>query len=173
TVRTRCRQARCRGPPAKQRAGDHARSVLRIVRDEAYGGTPGGPSQHGPIPPQSDRRNHGERSGAWPDAVVIPVGTHGRATAATRERSTEVYLGGAGQHPTAKIRDLTLSQDPVPCGLAIGELHQDLVHLDTAAIRMVIGERWKLDELAEDCAVDGVFELMLTAKPLKVIGGVC
>ena len=37
---------------------------------------------------------------------------------------------------------------------------------------MAIGELWYLDELAEDCARDGVYEMMLVAKPLNLPNGV-
>jgi kynurenine formamidase len=34
-----------------------------------------------------------------------------------------------------------------------------------------LGEFWSLDELAADCAADGVYEFLLTAPPLRVEGG--
>lgn len=37
---------------------------------------------------------------------------------------------------------------------------------------MTLGEIFDLEELAEDCAADGVYEFMFTAPPIKVIGGV-
>ena len=37
---------------------------------------------------------------------------------------------------------------------------------------MPIGELWSLDDLAADCAADGVYEFMLTSAPLNVPGGV-
>jgi len=37
---------------------------------------------------------------------------------------------------------------------------------------MVVGELWRLDELADDCEADGVYDCMLVVKPLNVIGGV-
>jgi hypothetical protein len=47
-------------------------------------------------------------------------------------------------------------------------MHRPLI----ALLGMIIGELWKLDELAEDCAADGVYEFLLTAKPLNLKGGV-
>ncbi|MBX6751563.1 MAG: cyclase family protein, partial [Micromonosporaceae bacterium] len=35
-----------------------------------------------------------------------------------------------------------------------------------------LGEMWALHELADDCAADGVYEFMVTAKPLNLVGGV-
>lgn len=34
-----------------------------------------------------------------------------------------------------------------------------------------LGEFWRLDPLAEDCAADGVYEFLLVAPPLRVEGG--
>lgn len=49
-----------------------------------------------------------------------------------------------------------------------GMMHPDLI----ALLGVHLGELWKLDELAEDCAADGIYEVMVTAKPLNVLGGV-
>ncbi|BDO42724.1 cyclase family protein [Cellulomonas sp. NTE-D12] len=49
-----------------------------------------------------------------------------------------------------------------------GMLHRPLI----ALLGMAVGELWRLDELAADCAADGVREFFLTVKPLHVIGGV-
>ena len=37
---------------------------------------------------------------------------------------------------------------------------------------MMLGEIFDLEELAEDCAADGVWEFLLSAPPLRVAGGV-
>jgi kynurenine formamidase len=52
--------------------------------------------------------------------------------------------------------------------LHTGTLHQVILPL----LGMPLGELWDLDALAEDCADDGVYEFMLVAKPLNLIGGV-
>jgi kynurenine formamidase len=49
-----------------------------------------------------------------------------------------------------------------------GMLHRVLIPL----LGMALGELWALEELADDCAADGVYEFLLTAKPLNLIGGV-
>jgi kynurenine formamidase len=49
-----------------------------------------------------------------------------------------------------------------------GMLHRPLIGL----LGMAMGELWKLDDLAEDCAVDGRYDFFLTAKPLNIVGGV-
>jgi hypothetical protein len=47
-------------------------------------------------------------------------------------------------------------------------MHPELI----APLGVHLGELWKLDELAEDCARNGVHECMATAKPLHLVGGV-
>jgi len=37
---------------------------------------------------------------------------------------------------------------------------------------LTLGEMFDLDELAADCAADGIYECFFTAPPLKVTGGV-
>jgi kynurenine formamidase len=37
---------------------------------------------------------------------------------------------------------------------------------------LLLGEMWALEELAEDCAADGVYEFLLTAAPLPITGAV-
>lgn len=49
-----------------------------------------------------------------------------------------------------------------------GKMHPQLIGL----LGMVIGELWKLDALASDCAADGVYDALLVAKPLNLVGGV-
>ncbi|TXN29995.1 cyclase family protein [Lacisediminihabitans profunda] len=48
-----------------------------------------------------------------------------------------------------------------------GMLHRPLI----AQLGMAVGEYWKLDELSTDCATDGVYEFLLTVKPLNLVGG--
>lgn len=49
-----------------------------------------------------------------------------------------------------------------------GMLHRPLI----ALLGMAMGELWKVDELAADCAADGIYEFFLTCKPLNIPGGV-
>jgi len=49
-----------------------------------------------------------------------------------------------------------------------GMLHRPLI----ALLGMAMGELWRLDELAADCASDGRYDFFLTCKPLNVVGGV-
>jgi kynurenine formamidase len=47
-------------------------------------------------------------------------------------------------------------------------LHDQLIPL----LGMALGELWRLEELAADCAADGIYEFMVVAKPLNLTGGV-
>jgi hypothetical protein len=49
-----------------------------------------------------------------------------------------------------------------------GMLHRPMI----ALLGMSVGELWKLDDLAADCASDGIYEFFISAKPLYLIGGV-
>jgi kynurenine formamidase len=49
-----------------------------------------------------------------------------------------------------------------------GFLHHTLI----ALFGMPIGELWYLEDLAADCAADGVYEFMFTSAPLNILGGV-
>lgn len=62
----------------------------------------------------------------------------------------------AGERPPAKGVDHS------------GMLHRPLI----ALLGMALGELWRLDELAADCAADGVREFFLTLKPLYLAGAV-
>lgn len=50
---------------------------------------------------------------------------------------------------------------------ADGFLHYRLLSL----LGMTLGELWAMDELARDCAIDGVYEGLLTSAPLNKAGG--
>jgi len=51
--------------------------------------------------------------------------------------------------------------------------HQGFMHrVMIPMLGMPMGELWALDALAEDCAADGVYECLLVAKPLNLVGGV-
>lgn len=49
-----------------------------------------------------------------------------------------------------------------------GMMHRLLIPL----LGLAIGELWNLEELASDCHEDGVWEFLLVAKPLNLVGGV-
>jgi hypothetical protein len=54
-----------------------------------------------------------------------------------------------------------------------GPVHNGMSHRPLIALLgMLLGELWRLDELAAECAADGRYDFLLTAKPLDLIGGV-
>ncbi len=55
-----------------------------------------------------------------------------------------------------------------PRVLQSGMMHRILIPM----LGMSLGELWNLDTLAEACARDGVWECMVVATPLKLVGGV-
>ena len=50
----------------------------------------------------------------------------------------------------------------------IGMMHASMI----ALLGLVIGEQWQLDQLAEDCMRDGIWDCLVTVKPLNLVGGV-
>jgi kynurenine formamidase len=53
-----------------------------------------------------------------------------------------------------------------------GVPHSGLMHRPLLALMgMPLGELWALDELATDCAKDNVYEFLVCAKPLNLVGG--
>jgi kynurenine formamidase len=55
----------------------------------------------------------------------------------------------------------------LPRGSHTGIMHRILIPL----LGMVLGELWALDELAEACERDGVYDCMVVSKPLNLTGG--
>ena len=70
-------------------------------------------------------------------------------------------------HIAAVAADNT-SVEPWPPTPQTGFMHFRLI----PHFGMPIGELWYLEELAADCAGDGVYEFMLTSAPLNIPGGV-
>lgn len=58
--------------------------------------------------------------------------------------------------------------EALPVDAGVGFQHRRLIALQG----MPIGEVWDLDELAQDCKNDGVYEFMLVSAPLNLPGGV-
>ncbi|WP_236793390.1 cyclase family protein [Amycolatopsis sp. GM8] len=54
-----------------------------------------------------------------------------------------------------------------------GADHRGLMHRPLLALLgLMLGELWRLEPLARACRVDGVYELMVSVKPLNLVGGV-
>jgi kynurenine formamidase len=78
--------------------------------------------------------------------------------------------GGLESFPVRPDSGWVDPDEPLP---ERGPSHNGMLHRPLLALLgMVIGELWKLDELAADCAADGRHEFLLTVKPLNVPGGV-
>lgn len=76
---------------------------------------------------------------------------------------------GVECYPYTAGNDITEpDQPPPPRGVDHnGGLHRPLL----PQLGFLLGEMWALEQLADDCASDGVYEFLLTAKPLNLIGG--
>ena len=116
----------------------------------------------------------------WARRAVTELGLQERAALSTNrqfcglEQSRETLAWIWDQHVSVLASDTVAvevmpSVDSSPFRDNVGGMmHPDLI----ALLGVHLGELWKLDELAEDCASDGVFEVMVTAKPLNLVGGV-
>ena len=112
------------------------------------------------------------------DLVLVRTGRHARAL---REGWGE-YAGGASPglsfttagwlHRTeiAAIATDTWGFEVRPN--EFDEAFQPLHQVAIPNMGLLIGEMWALEELAADCAADGVYEYLLTAAPLPITGAV-
>jgi len=116
----------------------------------------------------------------WARHAVDVLAPHQKAALSTRryfcglEQSRET-LAWIWDHHFAIVASDTVavevmpSVDSSPFTDNVGRMmHPDLI----ALLGVHLGELWKLDELAADCADDGVYEFLVTAKPLNLLGGV-
>jgi kynurenine formamidase len=71
-------------------------------------------------------------------------------------------------HRVAAIAADNPAVEALPVEPGIGFQHRRLIALQG----MPLGELWDLDELADECANDGVYEFMLVSVPLYIPGGV-
>lgn len=78
--------------------------------------------------------------------------------------------GGVEAFPVDEDSEFYDASEPAP---ERGPSHNGMLHRELIAmLGMPLGELWRLDRLAEACAVDGRYACLLTAKPLAVTGGV-
>jgi len=80
-------------------------------------------------------------------------------------RATAAWLW---DHRVAAIAADNPAVEALPVEPTTGFQHRRLIALQG----MPLGELWDLDELASECATDGVYEFMLVSAPLYVPGGV-
>lgn len=70
--------------------------------------------------------------------------------------------------PNNELQTQLLAQMPDLKPFLASMMHPILIGL----LGVCIGELWDMDALAADCAEDGIYEFLLTAKPLNLVGGV-
>jgi len=80
----------------------------------------------------------------------------------------QTTAGWVWDHQIAALAADNPAVEALPVDPAVGFQHQRLIALQG----MPLGELWDLDELAEECAMDGIYEFMLASAPLYVPGGV-
>lgn len=80
-------------------------------------------------------------------------------------QATAVWLW---DHRIAAIAADNPAVEALPVDPHVGFQHRRLIALQG----MPLGELWDLDELADECAGDGVYEFMLVSAPLYIPGGV-
>jgi kynurenine formamidase len=81
------------------------------------------------------------------------------------EQSTAAWLW---DHRIAAIAADNPAVEALPVEPRPGFQHRRLIALQG----MPLGELWDLDELADDCVADGIYEFMLVSAPLYLPGGV-
>jgi len=105
-------------------------------------------------------------------------------------RGTEPYERG---EPGIGIRACKWIKDKQISAVAVDNLGVEAIPFDPEGVKLVndvgfkgfpvhaellvhqgvsLGEIWNFEELAEDCSADGVYEFMLVAPPLRIVGGV-
>ena len=73
-------------------------------------------------------------------------------------------------HDIAAVATDNITFEVYPCEDEAVQLPVHLLHL--VDMGMTQGQNWVLDDLAEECASDGVYEFMLDASPQPFVGGV-
>jgi kynurenine formamidase len=111
------------------------------------------------------------------DVVLIRTGQMTHLVAGDKEAYRIPSPGLASTAvPWFRERDVAaVATDTMPFEVWPGESEEVLlpVHLlDLVDMGMLQGQNWLLEELAEDCARDGVYEFLLSATPEPIVGGV-
>jgi kynurenine formamidase len=81
---------------------------------------------------------------------------------------SQATAGWVWDQQIAAIASDNVALEALPVETSTGFQHRRLIALQG----MPIGEVWDLDELAQACASDGVYEFMLVSAPLNLPGGV-
>jgi hypothetical protein len=82
--------------------------------------------------------------------------------------ASQATAGWVWDHQIAAIASDNVALEALPVDASVGFQHRRLIALQG----MPIGEVWDLDELAQACTEDRIYEFMLVSAPLNLPGGV-
>jgi kynurenine formamidase len=108
------------------------------------------------------------RQQSWPDRRRFAADPHIAGLEHTEGMARYLWdsqvMAIAADNFAVEVWPPAWGQDDEPFGF----LHRVLI----GSFGMALGELWHLDDLADDCAQDGVYESCLTSAPLNVTGGI-
>lgn len=108
------------------------------------------------------------RQRSWPDRTRFAADPRIAGLEHTEEMARYLWdsrvMAVAADNFAVEVWPPAWGQDDEPFGF----LHRVLI----GSFGMALGELWHLDDLADDCAQDGVYEFCLTSAPLNVTGGI-
>ena len=107
------------------------------------------------------------RTGWWPQYAVLRDGAIWRAGCPGLSWTCAEWLH---EHEIAAVASDNVALEAAE--RAVEGMFLPLHGLCLRDMGMMLGELWNLEELAADCAADGVYEFQLTAPPLRVTGAV-
>jgi kynurenine formamidase len=104
----------------------------------------------------------------WRDRKRVAADLRGPGIEHTEEMARYLWdnqvMAIAADNYSVEVWPPAWGRDAAPFGF----LHRVLI----GSLGMALGELWHLDDLAADCAADGVHEFFLTSAPLNVRGGI-
>ena len=113
------------------------------------------------------------------DVLVVRTGQLHWLFAGNRERYADVTPGiGTGaiewlhDHDVAAIATDTHTFEPFDIAKWDSTVMFPVHMIELRDMGLVQGQQWMLEDLAADCAADGVYEFLLAATPLPITGGV-
>jgi kynurenine formamidase len=109
------------------------------------------------------------RTGWWPQFAVLRDPGRWRAGCPGLSWRTAAWLA---EHDVAAVAADNTAVEVTRTQYAEDDQSMPLHMLCLRDMGMPFGELWNLEELAADCATDGVYEFQLVAPPLRVTGGV-
>lgn len=104
----------------------------------------------------------------WPARARIASKLRAPGVEHTEEMARYLWDSGAMAVASDTFAVEVWPPDENPGAFPFGFLHRTLI----GQFGMALGELWQLDDLAADCAADGVYEFLLTSSPLHSAGGI-